>query len=53
MLLGAILGVVFCATAASAPVVYGVTLAVGTIYCLVEDRFLEPRDRLRRRTRER
>jgi hypothetical protein len=37
MLLGAVCGVFFCATNASAPVVYAVSLIAGTVFCLVKD----------------
>jgi hypothetical protein len=53
MLIGAILGVIFCAVAASAPVVYGITIGVGTIYCLLEEHFLERDGRVLGRRRRR
>jgi uncharacterized membrane protein YgaE (UPF0421/DUF939 family) len=51
ILLGAILGVVFCATSASAPVIYGVGIVTVVIYCLLEERFLEAGGPQRRQRR--
>jgi ABC-type Fe3+ transport system permease subunit len=41
ILLGAVLGVVFCATSASAPVIYGVGILSVMIFGLIEDHFTE------------